>query len=159
MTPMDITLGLATGDDATVQEAAQVWAAARNRRDEAEVTARDVVGGLRGRLKMRGAELLVAQDDDARVVGFAIARPVAPASHEIYYLATDPEHWGAGVARRLLEAVEQMARLGSARTVELWVIRENERAREFYERAGYTATGEVQDTEAGRTELRYAKDL
>lgn len=155
---MEITLGLATGDDATAQECAEVWARTRSVRDGEQVTARDVVGGLRGRLRMSGAELLVAQRGPD-VLAFSIHRPVAPDSVEIYYLATDPDAWGQGLAQRLLAAVEQMGRMAKARRAELWVIADNERAIDFYERAGYTPTGEQQDTQAGRTESRYAKTL
>jgi ribosomal protein S18 acetylase RimI-like enzyme len=52
---------------------------------------------------------------------------------------------GSGVGRVLLHAVHQHAAAHGFRTMRLWVLRDNQRARRFYERAGYIWDGTVQD--------------
>jgi GNAT superfamily N-acetyltransferase len=61
---------------------------------------------------------------------------------ELYAIYVVPAHWSSGAGRALLtEAVERARSVGFAR-MSLWVLEENARARRFYERAGFTATGE-----------------
>jgi GNAT superfamily N-acetyltransferase len=55
-----------------------------------------------------------------------------------------PTHRGTGVAAELVEAVLAWARAAGARNVALWVTTGNDRARRFYERLGFTITGDVQ---------------
>jgi ribosomal protein S18 acetylase RimI-like enzyme len=56
----------------------------------------------------------------------------------------DPAHRGAGAAAQLVEAVCRWAAEGGGRVVTLWVADGNDRARRFYERLGFTGTGERQ---------------
>ena len=85
------------------------------------------------------------------------ARPAARSS-AIYAL---PEFWGRGVGRRLLAyGLGELRRLG-LRPVLLWVLVANERARRFYERAGFHADGPVVGFEVGGAtlpEMRYRYD-
>ena len=86
---------------------------------------------------------------DARVVGFGhVGResdPVddtpgqAPAG-EVYGFYLHPDAWGTGTASALMGAcLDELRRREFARGV-LWVLRDNPRARRFYERCGWTPT-------------------
>lgn len=69
---------------------------------------------------------------------------------------------GRGIGRTLLtHATEELRSRGSDRAV-LWVLEGNERARRFYEAAGWRWDGAVDTCEIGgvaRTEVRYAIEL
>ncbi|MFD9344400.1 GNAT family N-acetyltransferase [Streptomyces sp. NPDC060049] len=77
---------------------------------------------------------------------------------EVYALYVSPDLIGQGIGRRLLdEAHAQMKKQGFEVSV-LWVLCDNQRARRFYEQAGYQADGAAQDDvydEITLTELRY----
>lgn len=102
-----------------------------------------------------GARRLIAGHDDAdftllaetgdEVVGLSRLRVGpergSPVHGEIASLYVDPSSWGSGHGGRLLEgAIEQLRRRGCSR-VWLWVAVENERARTFYRRHGFTPDG------------------
>ena len=58
-------------------------------------------------------------------------------------LSVHPDHWGTGVAGRLVDAcLDDLNAMGS-RTVALWVLADNHRARRFYERTGWRQTAET----------------
>jgi ribosomal protein S18 acetylase RimI-like enzyme len=82
--------------------------------------------------------------------------------HEtIRHLAVHPARWGHGLAATAMAtAVGDMARRGT-REASLWVLEENDRARRFYERLGWTATPERRDAPwpPHPTELRYTRPL
>ena len=66
---------------------------------------------------------------------------------ELRLLYADPTVWDRGVGAALLRhAVDTLQSLGFGE-VRLWVLRENDRARAFYERHGWRATGAEQVTE------------
>ena len=56
----------------------------------------------------------------------------------------DPAMRRRGAARLLMEAAEAWARQVGARTIELWVARDNLAARALYEDLGFTETGQAQ---------------
>jgi GNAT superfamily N-acetyltransferase len=111
--------------------------------------------------------LFVAQLD-GDVVGFASVGPANPPTDgdsvgELYAINVDPDAWGTGAGAALLaEATDALRRLGF-HTAVLWVLLANDRARRFYERHGWAATGEekVETLRAGVTvaEVRYRRDL
>jgi GNAT superfamily N-acetyltransferase len=92
-----------------------------------------------------------------KVVGF-----VAVGNGELYAIYVDPDHWGTGVGRQLMEAGEQRLRdLGHASAI-LWVFEDNPRARRFYEIAGWRTDGARQNAELfgmSGPVVRYAKAL
>lgn len=141
-------------------ESATIWARAKARRDlEPEpATAGETMPGIRRRLSIDGAKLLLARRD-GRPVGFVLLAP-RTRTVEIFYLAVDPDAWGGGVATRLLLSAEDHARQIGRRTLELWVIADNERAIRVYERSGWVGTEEVQrDPSSGRLERRFLRHL
>lgn len=67
------------------------------------------------------------------------------------HLGVRPELWGQGLARRAVEHAVGVRRL--------WVLRDNERARGFYEHLGWAPTGREQPAEwpPYPVELEYAR--
>jgi GNAT superfamily N-acetyltransferase len=90
--------------------------------------------------------LWIAADDDGAVVGFAVTGPSEDAdaderTGEVYAIYLEPERVGTGVGRALFDhAVADLRSRGFA-TATLWVLETNERARRFYEIAGWSADG------------------
>ena len=80
---------------------------------------------------------------------------------ELYALYVRPAWWSTGTGRALMERV--LARTGAAgyQAITLWVLRDNERARRFYERAGFAPDGAANVlTGLGDVrELRYRQQL
>lgn len=152
-------LTLTSGHEAA-HEAAQIWALAKARRDHdaAPAPAEEILPGVQRRLRVPGAELIVASQG-GRAVGFTLFAPRA-ASLEIFYLAVAPDAWGRGVAAALLASVEEFARGISRTAVDLWVISDNDRAISVYQRAGFVDSGELHhDAASGRSECRMVKVL
>ena len=114
-----------------------------------------------------GRRAVVAIADDS-IVGFAgvgPARGEAGTRGELYMINVAPAAWGTGAASALLaRATEALRDLGHREAI-LWVLRQNARARRFYEREGWRETGDRRDTltENGFTfevdELRYGRAL
>ncbi|GGS40051.1 N-acetyltransferase [Streptomyces violaceus] len=114
-----------------------------------------------------GVVNLVAEDAGGELVGWACHGPyrdgeVCTPDAELYAIYVHPEHTGRGVGRALLtESVERCSRAGHGRLL-LWVLKENGRARRFYERAGLHADGAEEPFEVEGTtvpEVRYARAL
>ena len=80
---------------------------------------------------------------------------------ELYALYVRPACWSTGTGRALMDRV--LTRTGAAgyQFITLWVLRDNERARRFYERAGFApdGTSNVLERLGGVTELRYRRTL
>jgi len=148
------------------------------------VTAAD--GGARVRQSFRTRPwqrmlVAVADQDEARpagIAGYASFGPEtdvlnAPWPHpltadgeegsvaELYALYVRPAWWSTGTGRALMDRV--LARTADAgyRSITLWVLRDNRRARRFYERAGFAPDGaaNVLHRLGGVTELRYRRAL
>jgi GNAT superfamily N-acetyltransferase len=114
-----------------------------------------------------GAATFVAVTDDGGVVGFVDVVPsrddgAAPDTGEVTSIYVLPSAWGTGAGRRLMTAAVDRLRAAGFRSATLWVLRDNERTRRFYERAGWSPDGaEKDDVVAGATvtEVRYRRDL
>ncbi|MET4656390.1 GNAT superfamily N-acetyltransferase [Streptomyces sp. PvP037] len=114
-----------------------------------------------------GVVNLVAETGDGELTGWAAFGPyrdggVRTRDAELYALYLPPERIGRGVGRALLtEAVRRCADAGHPRMY-LWVLKDNARARRFYERAGFGADGAEEPFEVDGVavpEVRYAKRL
>ena len=77
----------------------------------------------------------------ARVVGVVVWRPVTGGAL-LSWLFTDPGEWGSGLAQGLHDSAIAAMRTAGHAEAELWVHDANGRARRFYERNGWTPTGE-----------------
>ncbi|WCE00561.1 GNAT family N-acetyltransferase [Streptomyces sp. HUAS 31] len=108
---------------------------------------------------------LVAERD-GEVVGWACHGPYRDGEArtedvELYAIYVDPGRYGAGIGRALLQdSVRRCTAAGHPRML-LWVLKDNARARRFYERAGFHADGaeepfEVEGVEV--PEVRYARE-
>jgi GNAT superfamily N-acetyltransferase len=85
-----------------------------------------------------------------QAVGYVVLRPAMtygdapepiPGLGHIWHLFVRPAWWGRGVATDLLEQAMGEARRRDYEAARLWTPRENARARAFYEREGWHATG------------------
>jgi GNAT superfamily N-acetyltransferase len=107
------------------------------------------------------AQLFVVQLS-GRVAGFGHAGPerVAPACDqsglslgptlsdargEVYGFYLHPDAWGSGAASPLMHTCESHLADHGYNEAVLWVLRDNPRARAFYERAGWRSTGDESD--------------
>lgn len=88
--------------------------------------------------------------------------PGAGKPGEVYALYVAPDLIGTGIGRGLLGEAHAAMRDQGFETSALWVLQDNERARRFYERAGYAADGATQDDvydDVTLCELRYLRAL
>ncbi len=63
--------------------------------------------------------------------------------HELVHLFVDPDHWGQGLGRQLLEVGEGLLRNDGYREIELNTMVGNDRAIALYRAAGWTLTDRV----------------
>ncbi len=114
-----------------------------------------------------GVVNLVAEDTGGEIVGWACHGPyregeVLTVDAELYALYVHPDQMGQGVGRALLtESVARCSAAGHGRLL-LWVLKENDRARRFYERAGFRADGAEEPFEVDGVavpEVRYTRTL
>lgn len=143
-------------DPDAARASASIWARAKDRRDGSPngSSDEDALHGVQRRLRLHGSQLLLARQGGA-AVGFALFAPNDTAV-ELYYLAVDPDAWGAGVAHRLLRRVATDALAAGAAAVELWVIDDNQRAIDVYERSGWVPTKQTRrDRPSSREERRF----
>jgi ribosomal protein S18 acetylase RimI-like enzyme len=123
--------------------------------------------GWESMLSEEGSTVAVAIIGE-RVVGFSAYGPsrdpeAPPATGEVYALYLLPELWSTGLGTRLWAAsVEGLAAAGLDEVI-VWVLRENRRARGFYERRGMTldpdAILDFQIEGAALPEVRYRSAL
>jgi GNAT superfamily N-acetyltransferase len=106
-------------------------------------------------------------EQDGQVLGFVATGPVEgdapdPDTGEVYAIYIEPDLLGTGLGGELFaHAVDGLRRRGFTRAV-LWVLEGNERARRFYEKAGWVADGVVTEQRMdceNRPTVRYAADL
>jgi RimJ/RimL family protein N-acetyltransferase len=84
-----------------------------------------------------GTQVYVFSDERGRVTGFAATR-----SDELLHFGTAPATWGSGLASSLHDAVLAIfAESDVGPLIRLRVFEANARARRFYERHGWRATG------------------
>jgi ribosomal protein S18 acetylase RimI-like enzyme len=114
-----------------------------------------------------GAGVLVVLDGEL-VRGFACygaERDDAPTPGvgELYAINLHPDAWRRGLGAALLAEVAQALRGAGFREAVLWVVRENARARAFYERFGWRADGAAKSDDgisgAAVHEVRYRRAI
>jgi ribosomal protein S18 acetylase RimI-like enzyme len=105
-------------------------------------------------------------ESNGEVVGFVSSGPsrdadAIPATGEVYAIYVLPDCWDKGVGRDLLRHAEHDLLADGYSVASLWVLAGNVRARQFYERSGWsvdaTRTDEFGDVEV--EEVRYRKRL
>ena len=114
-----------------------------------------------------GSVVNLVAERDGEVMGWACHGPyrdgeVRTADAELYAVYVDPRRYGTGIGHALLlETLRSRTAVGHDRMY-LWVLRDNVRARRFYERAGFDADGIEEPFEADGVlvpEVRYARPL
>jgi RimJ/RimL family protein N-acetyltransferase len=112
----------------------------------------------------RGARFGAEQEGE--VVGFVLVGPAigddTSQIGEVYALNVDPDHWGSGIGKGLLDVGVAFLRDTGFTEAVLWVLPGNSRARRFYEVAGWRHDGahrrqEVLGIEVD--EIRYRRAL
>ncbi len=79
---------------------------------------------------------------------------------EVGAIYVEPDVWRTGVGRALMDAALAGLRAAGWRSVTLWVLAENQRARDFYARFGFDADGAVTTHElSGQTEVRLRRPI
>ncbi len=127
--------------------------------------------GLRWESSLRegtvGSTVLVALREK-RIVAMCAVGPFRSRSEdadptgELWMLNADPSAFGTGVAVALHKAALQTLVDQGHRSIALWVVDRNPRARRFYEREGWVADGVERVDEVGGSpihELRYVRIL
>ena len=95
-------------------------------------------------------------DNGSRILGFTSVGPArdedaSRGQEEIYSTYLDPAMWGKGVARDLMRTV--LADVPAGTPLSLWVPADNERARHFYRRHGFSPDGAERLEEVGGVQL------
>lgn len=124
--------------------------------------------------QMTGAALFVPELD-GHVVGFGLIGPERPqegatGTHcgEVYAFYMHPTVWGSSAAAATMAHCTDHFRAHGFFDAVLWVLRDNPRARHFYEKVGWSATGRSMSWDgpvSGRSlpepviEVQYAVDL
>jgi ribosomal protein S18 acetylase RimI-like enzyme len=106
-------------------------------------------------------------ETQAEVVGFVSAGPsrdddAAGATGEVYAIYVLPECWDRGVGRNLFDRAERDLIQHGYDVATLWVLDSNQRARRFYEAAGWYTDGASKVDRLGEIELsevRYRLEL
>jgi ribosomal protein S18 acetylase RimI-like enzyme len=80
---------------------------------------------------------------------------------ELYALYVRPAWWSTGTGRALMDKVLARSAAAGYRSITLWVLRDNQRARRFYDRAGFAPDGatNVLTGLGGVLEVRYRRGL
>jgi ribosomal protein S18 acetylase RimI-like enzyme len=101
--------------------------------------------------------------DDGRVIGWIQAGKSrdddSPDESEIYAVYVLPSYWRQGIGSELIARVHLEVPEMNATT--LWVLRDNQRAIDFYNRLGYYPDGATKEMTAGEavlTEIRMRKE-
>ena len=91
------------------------------------------------RERIGSGDVVLVAESDGEIVAFCWPAPASQEGcGEILSIYAHPDHWGHGHGRALLEAAEKHLRDQGYERALLWVLDTNERAREFYERQGWS---------------------
>lgn len=115
------------------------------------------------RERIGSGEVVLVAESEGEIVAFCWPAPSSEdGCGEILSIYAHPDHWGRGHGRALLEAAENHLRDQGFERALLWVLDTNHRAREFYERQGWSVGSGMKLEEIGGvriTEVRYEKEL
>ena len=117
----------------------------------------DAGGEATDRVEFLVAEIRRGPDEPFDLVGVTTIgpdrEPETETDGEVWMITVRPDAWSRGAGGALLAAaVERLTELGYRRLV-LWVLRDNERARRFYEANGWRADGTSTVVEHGGRRL------
>ncbi|MFI7607188.1 GNAT family N-acetyltransferase [Micromonospora sp. NPDC049366] len=113
----------------------------------------------------RDDHLMTVAEREDRLVGFSYVGPDDegdPSTGLLHAIHLDPAERGRGVGRELMvDALTTMRERGWRRAA-LWVLAENDHARRFYERGGWSTAGVRREDRIGSAltvQLRYTRPL
>jgi ribosomal protein S18 acetylase RimI-like enzyme len=156
------------GNSSHIDGAAQVWAEATAFRDgDPDVAplknSRPIIAGVMGRPR---SVLVVALDDDDRVMAFAVAAPArdlaggADLTAEVEYTGVRPGTWGGGLAHAVMELMCSELAADGFTGAQLMVYVTNSRAVSVYKHLGWQAAGDPRPhPRTGKPEQRYCRAL
>ena len=109
----------------------------------------------------------IVAEVDGQIVGFASFADTRDEDNdpatvaEIQAIYVKPVAWGKGVGRTLCQSVIEDLSTQSYDHVTLWVLKNNQHARRFYELAGFTRDGKIKTETIGipLQVVRYRKSL
>lgn len=95
---------------------------------------------------------------DGELMGLLVYRELENGRTEIEAIHSLPESWGTGLGAAMLSCA--LEKTGAREGAGLWAFEENARARRFYEKHGFRATGEKRVSEFdGAVEVRYERTM
>ena len=99
---------------------------------------------------------------DDRIVGFAsagLSRDEDAGSEvgEVYLVYVDPDCWGRGIGKSLIEHVVRDLRQHGFERASFWVVADNAKARAFAERHGWQDDGETRFEDCGGTQVEQVR--
>lgn len=95
---------------------------------------------------------------DGKLMGLLVFAEHLDGSAEIEAIHSLPESWGTGLGAAMLEFA--LAATNARKAAGLWAFEKNDRARRFYEKHGFSFTGETRVSEfGGAIEVRYERNL
>ena len=104
------------------------------------------------------ARILVADFGDG-VVGLAVVVALDDTTGELTHLYVHPDRWSRGIGMALhASGLREFQKMGVT-ALTLWVAEGNQRARRFYERAGWLLDDELRQSPLGPSEVRYTKSI
>jgi GNAT superfamily N-acetyltransferase len=110
----------------------------------------------------RGRRAFVARAGST-TIGVVLTGPdeQRPKLGHLARLYVEPARWGDGIGRRLYAAAHEQLRRDSFPAATLWVLEANEKARAWYERLGWRATGDRKTVyePTGIIDLEYRVEL
>lgn len=103
----------------------------------------------RNALERAGKGSYIVSEVDGHVEGFAVFGPARDQdldeseSAEIVSINIDPDKWGVGLGRSLLNYMIDRFSADGFGSVHLWVVIQNERAIRLYQRNGFVSEGKI----------------
>lgn len=162
---MKINISLAKLDDAKycADIHAESWTFAYS-----NIVPKDIIDQHNARWPMVWRKMLVNNVDshyvivlDSKIIGFltiAVSRDsdLKDIFYEIIGLYFDPEYIGLGYGKQAMDWVKKEIKSRGYDNISLWVLKENNRARKFYEKSGFKPDGKVKPSGlADAQEVRY----
>jgi len=152
--------------DALAEAVVRIWRATyRGMIPDAYLAALTVEGRVPvwRRLIADGHRDIAVCELDGRLVGFVSVEPsrdaeAAADTGEVVALYVDRDVWRRRFGRQLMDWAKDVARRRGWQRLTLWVLRDNTRARSFYEAVGFSLDGAARDHDFSGTpvpEVRY----
>jgi ribosomal protein S18 acetylase RimI-like enzyme len=103
--------------------------------------------------------LYVAESQEDEITGYALGRPgvtdITPFDSELVALHGLQPFQGKGIGRQLAKAMAAQLKEAGCTSMMLWVLADNQRARQFYEKLGGELLDQTQFSGAGAAEVAY----